>query len=71
MATQSTYTVLTQAEVAALLGISRQEVDNAERRAVTKIRRAVEDDAELREAAAELLCLAEGEIQRVAWKAVK
>lgn len=71
MATQSTYTQLTQAEVAALLGISRQEVDNAERRAVTKIRRAVADDAELREAAAELLGLAEGEIQRVAWKAVK
>lgn len=71
MATQSTYTVLTQAEVAALLGISRQEVDNAERRAVTKIRRAVADDAELREAAAELLGLEEGEIQRVAWKAVK
>lgn len=71
MATQSTYTVLTQAEVAALLGISRQEVDNAERRAVTKIRRAVADDAELREAAAELLGLAEGEIQRVAWRAVK
>lgn len=49
--------LLTHAEIAALLGCTRQNVYEAEQRALAKIRRAVLDDLELKQMAVEIGCL--------------